>query len=651
MQVPATQHRRAKFGPFVADLTLRELQKDGCKVNLQEKPFQILAFLLEQPGELVTRQELRAKLWPADTFVDFEHSINTAIKKLREALEDDAEAPRFIETLPRRGYRFIAPVEGLVEEEKHRASLPEPQLSRLELLPARRRPRRYVLPAGAVLLVGAVLLGLRFDGMRSLLGRVRASQAAISPPIRSLAVLPLENLSQDAGKEYFADGLTDALITDLGKLAGLRVISHTSASTYKKTAKPLPQIARELNVDAIVEGTVLHSGGRLRVTVQLVRASPEEHLWAERYERDDDDVIRLERRLALAIAHAITGRVITVEEAGQTRKRAINPKAYDAYLRGRYLWNERSAKPASEAGPHFEEALRLDPTFALAYSGLADYYSVSWGPWLDPARAESYARKAVALEPDLAEAHASLGIATEYQGRFAEAEKELQRAIDLNPNYVMAHHWYAMYLTSMGRLNEALIANDRARRLDPFSLPVNFFRSLILMGTHQYDRAVEQLETAGAINPQAPYVHEYLARIYWIQGQGAKAIDEEVKEANLVKDPARLHDVDQVARTYASAGLRAAELKAARLKEKACAPGSDHDADPLNSCDEFVIASQYGLAGEKEESLYWLKRAARFSPNNQKPGLLLYLKTAPEFDFVRSDPRFRDLLRTLGLPE
>ena len=646
MQVPATQRQFVRFGPFVVDLASRELRNNGRKINLQERPFQVLAVLLDQPGQLVTREQFRERLWPADTFVDFEHSINTAVKKVREALEDDPDAPRFIETLPKRGYRFISPL--LEPKEEDESFGPQTQ-SGGSVSPEGPngwlRDRWFVVVLGGILLVGVVVVGLSVGSIR---WKPRTSQKPVPNPVESIAVLPLENLSQNPSEEYFADGLTDALITDLGKLAGLRVISRTSVMTYKKTAKALPQIARELNVDAIVEGTVLRSGDRLRVTVQLVRASPEEHLWAERYERDAGEVIRLEQRLALAIAHQVTGRLITAEQAAATIKQTTNPNAYDAYLRGRYLWNERSAKPASEAAAYFEQALREDPSFALAYSGLADYYAVGWGPWIDLPLAERYARKALALEPGLAEAHASLGIAALYQRKFDEAEKELKQAIELNPNYAMAHHWYAMHLLGMGRINEALAENDRARRLDPFSFPVNFFRGGILMGMHEYDQAIEQWETAAAINPQARGVHDTLARVYWIQGNGTNALAEEQEDANLAKDPARLRDLEKVAGIYATAGLHAALLQSARNSERVCARKA---IEALPSCDEYAVASQYGVLGEKEKLLYWLTRGVASRLRDRNAMLIISLKTAPEFDCVRSDPRFRSLLRSIGLPE
>lgn len=656
MQVPATERKRVRFGPFEVDLASHELRYDGRKIKLQAMPFHVLAILLEHPGELVTREEFRQRLWPSDTFVDFEHSINTAVKKLREALEDDADQPRYIETLPKLGYRLIAPIKEIaVEPESTAQHVRDPEVVSQEAPQRRSGARRYVFLAGAVVLVGALLVALNVRGTRDRILRLVSFRPGLPTHIEALAVLPLQNLSHDPDQEYFADGLTDALITDLGKVSGLRVISRTSVMSYKKTSKPLPQIARELNVDAFVEGTVLRSGNQLRVTVQLVRASPEAHLWAERYERDAGEVIELEKRLALAIAHEVTGHLTTNEETALTSKRTTNPKAYDAYLRGRYLWNDRTAKAASGAGAFFEQALREDPNFALAYSGLADYYAVSWGPWVNVSLGESYARKAVALDPGLAEAHASLGIAVQYQCKFAEAAKELRRAIALNPNYAMAHHWYAIHLRGMGRLQEALAENDRARRLDPFSLPINFQRTAILTDMREYDQAIEQAEFTSALAPPSRNgVHALFTGIYWRQGRIPEALAEQRKDAQLAPNPAPiLRDLDAVAQAYAGAGLRAALLKGVQIHEHACRETPDNHAQPLEPCDNFAVVTGYASLGDKEKTLYWLERVLRTS--SASSGSLAWLpsalENAPEYDFIRSDPRFRDLLHRMGLPE
>ena len=508
MAGPAPALLRVRFGVFELDLQTGELRKSGVLLHLPPQPFKVLALLASHSGELVTREEIRERIWGSETFVDFEHGLNFAIKKIRNTLGDDPETPRYIQTLPRRGYRFIYPVDvGAVRE------------------PPRRTQWALTSAAGAILAAATVLVALNVAGLRERLARMigaglsppsGAQPAAPLPRIESIAVLPLENLSGDPKQEYFADGLTDALITDLGKVATLRVISRTSVMQYKRSKTPLPQIARELNVDAVVEGTVQRSGERVRITAQLLEARTDRHLWAESYERDAGEIIRLEEQVALAIAHEVSGRLTTDQETRLASKRAVNPRAYDAYLHGRYLWNERDPEIAGGARAYFEQALREDPGFALAYSGLADYYTVGWGVWTDQRLAERYARKAVALEPDLAEAHASLGITCTYQGKFPEADKELKRALELNPNYVMAHHWYSLHLTALGRLSEALAENDRARQLDPFSLPVNFWRGVILIGLHEYDRAIEQSETTSVINPHSDAPHGNLARIYWI---------------------------------------------------------------------------------------------------------------------------------------
>jgi TolB-like protein/Tfp pilus assembly protein PilF len=602
---------------------------------------------------VVTREEIQQKLWPADTFVDFEHSINTAVNKLREALGDDAENPRFIETLPRHGYRFIAPVD-IVE-----ANGTHPEVGTRLVPPQQGRPpgtplqKRWLVAAmvGGLLTLLATLIFLNVAGLR---GRLAAyvgahNRAPVQAPhIESIAVLPLENLSHDPEQEYFADGLTDALITDLGQVAPVRVISRTSVMQYKGAKKPLPQIAQELNVDAVVEGTVQRSGNRVRITAQLLEARTDRHLWAETYVRDFGEIIRLEEQTALAIAHEVSGRLTTDEETRLTSKRGVNPQAYDAYLHGRYLWNEREPEIAASARAYFEQALREDPGFALAYSGLADYYTVGWGPWMDAPLAEKYARKAVALEPDLAEAHASLGITCVYQRKFAEGEKELKRAIELNPNYAMAHHWYSLHLLTLGRLTEALAENDRARQLDPFSLPINYLRGVMLLGLHEYDRAVEQLERAAAINPQAVNPHEDLARIYWIEGRVPDALAEERKAAALAHDPTLFHDQEEIAAAYAKSGLRAAQLKAAQLKERGYEANRQEQESGAPSDESYFamdVAFQYGLLKDKEKALHWLNQAC-----HERTHVATFEKSAPELDFLRSDPRFQDLLRRMNLP-
>ncbi len=503
------------------------------------------------------------------------------------------------------------------------------------------RPWRLGAAALIIVLLASALFGLNVRGLRSrLLG-------ALGPPrIGSLAVLPLANLSGDADQEYFSDGMTDALITDLAEIGSLKVISRTSVMHYKKSDKTLPEIARELHVDGIVEGTVQRLGDRVRITAQLVEAKTDRHLWARSYERDSGDIMAMQDELARDIAEEIRVKLTPQEQARLTVDRKTTPQAYDAYLRGRYLLNQRNAEAIVRAVRYFQEALREDPDFAPAYSGLADCHSLVWGAKTDLPLAEEYARKALSLQPDLAEGHFSLGTAILLQYRVADAEPELKRALELNPNLAIAHHIYGGYLLGRGRPADALSENNRARELDPFSLPINVMRGAILIGLRQYDAAIGQLEKAVDISPLSPVPHSLLARIYWLEGRAQEALAEQREEANLSHSPERLGNQEQeeVAAIYAKSGLRAARIKAAQLMEKNykpsyAAPGGSVGGDAL------FIAFQYGTFEDRDKVLRWLEQSER-----DRDGNLLYsLKSAPEFDFLHSDPRYTDLVSRLGL--
>src|SRR3989454_2954136 len=400
-------HGTVRFGIFELDADAGELRKQGTRMKLQEQPLQMLQVLLQRPGEVVTREELQQKIWPSDTFVDFDHGINNAIKRLREALGDAAETPHYIETLPRRGYRFIGKIE--------------------------------------------------CEALR----------------MRSLAVLPLENLSHDPQQEYFAEGLTEALITTLAKVGELRVVSRTSAMLYKGVHKSMREIARELDVDAIIEGIVLRVGRRVRITAQLIDAAKESHRWAESYERDLRDVLALQTEVAQAIAREIRIKLTPLDQARFAEVVPVEPDAYEAYLRGRYHWNRRSGEGLGKAIHYFQQTIAEDPTYAAAYSGLADCLSaLGWWGFVSPnegcGRAKKLALQAVELDPSLSEARASLAWASMlYDYDFAAAEREFERSVELNPHYPTAHQWFGLYLAMMGRYEEAYTELKRAIRLDP----------------------------------------------------------------------------------------------------------------------------------------------------------------------------------------
>jgi len=436
-----------RFATFEVDLRAGEVRKGGLRLKLGGQPFQVLAILLARPGELVTREELQKRLW-ADTFVDVDHNLNTAINKIREILGDSAENPRFVETLARRGYRFIAPVDG---GEETRAGEAKPT----------RRSKSLLFPAAFGLLaitgVTAVLLGLNMHGWRD-----RLFAHASTPPIQSLAVLPLANLSGDPEEEYFADGMTEALITELGKTSIPRVISRQSVTQYKSSRKPLQEIARELNVDAVLEGTVLRSGDRVRVTVHLDRASPEAQLWASAYDRSVRDILGLQDEIARTVRDEIQVKLTPQERARLASARPVDPEAHDEYVRGRYILGmavahlsrftdkrQYTALDIQEAIGHFKHAIEIDPAYAMAYAELAEAHiqlgNPVWGghsPKETLSDAKEAATKALDLDPSLPEAHFSLAQTLEYEWNWSEAEKEFKLALELNPNYADAHLQY-----------------------------------------------------------------------------------------------------------------------------------------------------------------------------------------------------------------
>jgi TolB-like protein/DNA-binding winged helix-turn-helix (wHTH) protein len=440
---------RLRFAVFEVDLRAGELTKRGLRIRLQEQPFQVLAMLLERPRELVTREELREKIW-GQTVVDFDHGVNKAINKIREALGDSAENPRFVETVARRGYRFLAdvtPIDTSADRQpgpETEGIVPPTESHRVELADAGvppKRPYRAHAWAGAGLGLALVLAAS--------LSWILYSQSQSSPRIRSLAVLPLESLSGDASQDYFTDGMTDELITDLGQISALRVISRTSAMAYKGVHRPLAEIARELNVEAVVEGTVLRSGERVRITAQLIQVPNEKHLWAQSYEGDLQDTLTLQNSVARAIAQQIQVRLNPQEDAALKKSNPVNAEAHEAYLRGRYFWNKRTGEGLLKATDYFRHAIDIDPNYARAYSGLADSYALS-GDWeygiLSPQdafpKAKTAATKALALDDNLSEAHTSLAFIQDLYGwDWASAEKEYKRALALNPSYATAHHW------------------------------------------------------------------------------------------------------------------------------------------------------------------------------------------------------------------
>src|SRR3954464_9409661 len=445
-----------RFGTYEVSLQSGEVRKAGVKIRVQQQPMKLLKILLERPGEVVTREELRGRVWADESFGDFDQGVNIAIGKLRSALGDSAENPRYIETLPKRGYRFIAEVSVVAEDD--RIKKPESatgtipgtgtghQIQGAGLIV---EPKHRQWPANRIM--GALALALVLS-LAILAVWLFRSRGPAPTGIRSLAVLPLDNLTGDASQDYFADGMTDELITDLAQIRALRVISRTSVMAYKHVRKPLPEIARELNVDAVVEGTVLRSGKQVRITAQLIRAPADKHLWAESYEGDLRDTLALQKKVARAIAEQIRIQVTPQEDTVLHDVKVVNPEAYENYLKGRYFWNKRTADGMKRAIAYFDQAIESDPNYASPHAGLADIYEISDRPQL----AREEVQKALDLDDQLVEAHNSRANLLYLFNRDREgAEQEFKRALALDHNYAPAHHWYSMYLATEGRKEEA----------------------------------------------------------------------------------------------------------------------------------------------------------------------------------------------------
>ncbi|MGH9863597.1 MAG: winged helix-turn-helix domain-containing protein [Candidatus Acidiferrales bacterium] len=602
-------HEVIRFGPFEANLHSGRLRRQGLKLKLPVQSFQVLAMLLEHPGELVSREELSKKLWPDGTFVDFEHGLNAAVNRLREALADSAEQPTYIETLPRRGYQFIAPVEYAPVTPAQR--------------PRRRRGKAVALAAAAVLL--ALAAAWFWQGYRA------------PAPIRSLAVLPLENLSGDPTQEYFADGMTDALITELASMETIRVISRTSVMRYKGARKPLPEIARELKVDAVVEGTVARSGRRVRITAQLIYARTDQHLWAGAYERDMKDVLGLEDEVARAIARQVEGKL----RPHPARARRVDPEVYDLYLRGGFFFNKGFASDWRKSQEYFERAIAKDPSYAPAYAGLARFYrrQAAEGPLAHPEawpKAEAAAQRALELDDNLAEAHAALAdIRLVRDWNWEEAAREFGRALALNPSSSDVRSRYAYYLRVMARPEEAVREMKRALELDPLRVDLSNRLGYELWFARRYDEAMEQFRKSLELDPTSYVAHSALAWLYERKAREREAAEEMIKNLTAMGSSAL---AGQFERVYKASGYRAARRfqYQREIEDELKRPRPD----------SWKLAYTYALLGEKDKAFEWLEKAYQ-----ERALGLLQLRVDPDVDSLRSDPRYQALLRRVNFPE
>ena len=632
MSTPAPGPRVLRFDNFELDVRAGELRKRGVKLRLQGQPLQVLAALLSRPAEVVTREELRAQIWTADTFIDFDHSLHNAIARLREVLGDSAETPRYIETLPRRGYRFIGRLDGAEVQSPSPVFAQPPPPAELPISPPHTKSRKF--------LATAILAALAI-GFAAWLARLSSRPTSAASRLDSIAVLPLANLSSDPAEEFFADGMTDQLITDLAKIGSLRVISRTSVIQYKGTKKSLPEIARELNVDAIVEGSVVRSGQRVRVTAQLLQARTDRHLWAETYDRDLGDVLKLQGDVAGAIAQQVRAQLTPQQQAQLHGTYAVNPAAYDAYLKGHLYFTTEFTKPDSlrKAQHLFDEAIQKDPNFALAYSGLGDtYIYLAFAGALPKETAYRSAKeelaKAMSLDDSIGEAYDALGALNwRFDWDWDAADRAFNRAITLAPSYSCAHEDRALFLAFMGRRAEALAEITKVEQLD-----YGFSSASTESGTYyqlrDYPRLVEASKRALLLDPKVWLQHYYLGVGYEGTGNLQEAISE-YQKAIEVSDGAQGPAV-ALAHAYSAVGKKAEGEKILRDLER---QSKQTATSPYN------LATIYAGLGENDKAFEFLEKAY----SEKSLDISWFLQSDFLLDRLRPDPRFQSLLLRMGL--
>jgi TolB-like protein/DNA-binding winged helix-turn-helix (wHTH) protein len=643
LQEPATKVQDpVRFGDdFELDGGMCQLRRSGRVLKLERIPMEVLLFLVKQRGELVTREQIVEKVWGKDVYLDTDNSINGAIRKIRQALRDDPEQPRFIQTITRRGYRFIAPVidpDPDPDPEPELVLLAAPQIPVHEDSPVGSGGWRWPALVGTMILVAVIVLIaiLTYRRPDSPAGALRSERAM-------LAVLPFENLTGDARQEYFSDGMTEEMITQLGSRDPdhMGVIARTSVMHYKHSQEPLRQIARELGVQYVLEGSVRRDADKVRITAQLILMRDQSHLWARQYDREVKDLLVIQSE----IAREISGEIQTALGDGKPLAPIVQPtlspdayEAYNLYLKGEYFLNKRTVEGFREAISDFQQATAKDPTDARAYAGLADAYALIAGYSGAPAiefatQGRAAAMRAVQLDDSLPEAHAALGLIIQnHDYDWQTAEKEFKRAIELNPNYATAHQWYAEHLTWRGRFDEALRESARARQLDPLSLIIAADNGAILYYARQYDRAIAQFTAVRQMDPEFSRA-KLISYVYVQKGMFAEALSDTQKHS-------------QGSTPWQWSVLAYIQGRAGQKREAAGALRKLLDLNRRQPIDPMAIATAHIGMGNNDAGVAWLETARAQHSNG-----LTALKVDPAYDPLRREPRFQDLLRRVGLDQ
>jgi TolB-like protein/DNA-binding winged helix-turn-helix (wHTH) protein/Tfp pilus assembly protein PilF len=624
-----------RFDGFEVDLRSGELRKHGVRTKLQGQPFQVLQVLLENPGEIVSREELKQKLWPTETFVDFDDGLNTAVKKVRDVLGDSAAHPRYIETIPRRGYVFI----GKLEAEPSTTSVAEPaqeataDASRLSTpgLPNAPSPAQLKLRSAGIRTLYVSVSVLAFTG--ALVGIVfRRGRdhlfGAGAPQIQSIAVLPFQNMSGDPSQEYFSDGTTEQLITDLAQIRSLKVISRTSAMRYKNSTKSLPEIGQELGVDAIVEGSVRRSEGRVRVTAQLVRAATDGHLWAKDYDRDVSDLLKLQADVAREIAQEIRAQLTPEEAARLARVQTASSSAEEEFWRGRRYQDQGSDEDLKRAIEHYSEAVQIQPDYALAYAGLANAWAQlrATNHSEAEANAQKAASRALELGPDLGETHVAMAMIDTDRWNWPEADKEFQAALRLDPTNVESCGCYAFFLSLMRRYPEAIALLNRGSQIDPLSPVIHQVYGMALSASGKPEEAIPHLQRALELDPGNYTAGNFLAAIYENSGK--------LQDALKVLSRPQFESSASHARLYALLGRK--DDARAILQKVAERTYPSH----------LDVASIYFALGEEDQGFEWLNKGL----DSHDP-FIVRMTMSATLNGVRSDPRYKKLVARFNIPE
>ena len=636
-----------RFGSFELRAQTRELYNHGVKLKLRPQAYQVLALLLEHAGECVTREALQKRVWPSNTFVDFENGLNTAIKQLRASLNDSATEPRYIDTLPKLGYRMIAsveydagaPGERVIEAEEYSGSAKvagKATVSTLAQPAPSRKPLWFIAAAVGVLGIACLVAFLKWP-------QAHPTPQRAAPAARIMvAVLPFENLTGDETQDYFSDGLTEEMIAQLGRLdpQEFGVIARTSVMHYQHSSEKVDQIGSELGVQYVLEGSVRRDSENVRINAELIEVGAQRQLWAQQYDRELTNLLVVQGEIAREISDSIQLTLGSPERSETVRQPTLTPQAYQAYdlcLKGLYFWNKRNVPGFQQAIEYFQQAIARDPDYAPAYAGLANSYALMPGYTLAPAskympKAREAAVRALEIDDQLPEAHVALALILEnYDWDWNTAEKEYRRAIELNPNYATAHHWYAEFLMWRGRFAEALRESESARRLDPLSLIIATDRGAILYFSRQYDRAIEQFQSVREMDPSFGRVRQ-VVDAYMQQGRFAEAL------ANL-EDWRRtsgdgIHISSRLVYLYGRMGQK--DKARAELRKLEAMSGTQ-------ALDPVLMARAYTGMGNNDAALSALEKGYA-----QRSNLLTALKVEPVYDPLRDDPRFQELLRRVG---